>query len=34
MKWLLLEIAGWLGIGMAIMLPALWLNGMLYQYGI
>lgn len=34
MKWLLIEILGWIGIGIGIIFPALWLNGMLYEYGI
>lgn len=34
MKYFLLEIIGWLGIGALAMFPALWLTGTIYQYGI
>lgn len=34
MKWLLIEISGWLGISAAVLLPALWLNGYLHMWGL
>lgn len=33
MKWLLIEAAGWLGIGAFAMLFALWLTGGLHAWG-
>lgn len=34
MKWLLIEAAGWLGIGAGALFIGLWLNGCLYAYGV
>lgn len=33
MKWLLIEISGWIGIAAAVLFPAMWLNGYLWEWG-
>lgn len=34
MKWVAIELAGWLGIGVGALFIGLWLNGYLYAYGV
>lgn len=34
MKWLVIEIAGWVGIATAVLFPAMWLHGYLHMWGL